>query len=222
MVFVKESYFTLNNIDNKSKLFIQDLLKHTKRHKANFLLKNIALLVLDMQEYFLNSNSHAHVPSATVIIPRIKRLMELFIDNNLPVILTRHINTKKDANMMSKWWDDIITEDNPLSKITEQLNFSDAIKINKTQYDAFYKTDLEKILRGKGITQLVVTGVMTHLCCETTIRSAFVRGFEVFFPVDTTATYNENFHKATFLNLSHGFSIPILSQEIQGLLKSDW
>ena len=52
----------------------------------------------------------------------------------------------------------------------------------------------------------MVTGVVTHLCCETTARSAFVRGFQVTFPVDATVTYGEEHHLATLLNLAHGFA----------------
>ncbi|MES0360330.1 MAG: isochorismatase family protein, partial [Anaerolineales bacterium] len=58
------------------------------------------------------------------------------------------------------------------------------------------------------------SGVMTHLCCETTARSAFVRGFEVFFVIDGTATYNEDYHMATLLNLAHGFTTPVLTKEV--------
>ena len=92
--------------------------------------------------------------------------------------------------------------------------------IKKTQYDGFYQTPLEDILREKGISQLVITGVMSHLCCETTARTAFVRGFTVFFPIDGTATYNEDFHWATFLNLSHGFVIPLLIEDLQNHLEA--
>lgn len=86
--------------------------------------------------------------------------------------------------------------------------------LKKYAYDAFYKTELEKFLKEKEIKDIVASGVMTHLCCETTIRSAFIRGFNVYFPIDATATYNKKFHLATFYNLSHGFSIPVLSEEI--------
>jgi len=61
---------------------------------------------------------------------------------------------------------------------------------------------------------VVICGVMTHLCCETTARSAFMRGFEVFFTVDGTATYTEAFHRASLLNLSHGFAVPVLVENI--------
>jgi isochorismate hydrolase len=55
---------------------------------------------------------------------------------------------------------------------------------------------------------------MTHLCCETTARSAFMHGFETFFTVDGTATYNEAFHRAALLNLSHGFALPLTVDEV--------
>ncbi len=75
-------------------------------------------------------------------------------------------------------------------------------------------TSLEQELRSRGVEQVVVTGVMTHLCCETTARTAFVRGFEVFFCVDGTATYTEAFQRASLLNLAHGFALPVLCEEI--------
>ena len=79
---------------------------------------------------------------------------------------------------------------------------------------ADHGTDLEKILRAGSINQVVITGVMTHLCCEATARSAFMRGFEVFFAIDGSATYNEPFHRATLWNASHGFAVPVLVNEI--------
>ncbi|PIV27689.1 MAG: isochorismatase, partial [Anaerolineae bacterium CG03_land_8_20_14_0_80_58_20] len=50
--------------------------------------------------------------------------------------------------------------------------------------------------------------------CETTARSAFVRGFEVFFCADGTATYTKELHRSTLLNLSHGVAIPTVCAEI--------
>ncbi len=194
--------------------------KYRNGHKIDFNPVHSALLILDMQRFFLDKDSHAYVPDASVIIPKIKSLMNAFLERNLTVILTRHINTKKDANLMAKWWEDLITEKNPLSEIIPALNHPAAVVIKKTQYDAFYRTPLEDLLKQKDITQIVIVGVMTHLCCETTARSAFIRGFEVFFTMDGTATYTEDYHQATLLNLSHGFAIPVLCQEIEKQLEA--
>lgn len=199
-----------------------------------------------MQRYFLEAESHAFVPSAPAIVPGIQRLVQGYSDCSLPVFFTRHVNTLEDAGLMSSWWRELITTDNPLHGIIDDLipptpgdqqskfnnrqstiidpqsasrNPESPIVIQKTQYDAFYRTGLEAALRERGVRQVVVCGVMTHLCCETTARSAFVRGFEVFFTVDGTATYNERFHLGTLINLSHGFAAPVLVAEVLSALE---
>ena len=55
---------------------------------------------------------------------------------------------------------------------------------------------------------------MTHLCCETTARDAFMNNFEVFFVVDGTATYTEDLHVGTIRAISHGFGMCVSSEEI--------
>ncbi|HDY87195.1 MAG TPA: isochorismatase family protein [bacterium] len=217
---MRSCYFTSENINNKSEEMLRKLEKRIKSHRINFIPEQSALLILDMQKYFLVKSSHAYIPSALSIIPKIKSLAHAFNEKNLPIILTRHLNSKEDAKLMALWWKDIITEKDDLSEIIPELNLPNSIVIKKTQYDGFYQTLLEDILREKGISQLVITGVMSHLCCETTARTAFVRGFTVFFPVDGTATYNEDFHWATFLNLSHGFVIPLLIEDLQNHLEA--
>ncbi|MEO0161350.1 MAG: isochorismatase family protein [candidate division WOR-3 bacterium] len=134
-------------------------------------------------------------------------------------MFTQHINTRRNAGMLKKWWNDIITRDNKNYQLSPALYVSGAPVIIKTQYDAFYKTNLAKLLETQKIKQLVITGVMTNLCCETTARNAFVRGFEIFFVVDGTATQNELMHWATLVNLSYGFAIPVLTEEIINCFK---
>jgi ureidoacrylate peracid hydrolase len=62
------------------------------------------------------------------------------------------------------------------------------IVITKHYYSAFYGTDLEIILRGLGVTTVVISGVTTENCCHATARDAFFRDFEVVFLSDATAT----------------------------------
>jgi isochorismate hydrolase len=211
---MRHAYFTPENIHQKSQEMLRDL--GDLRKMRPLYLGNSALLVLDMQDYFLDSASHAFIPSGESIIPGIQRLVAIFAENRRPVIFTRHINTPEDAGAMSRWWKDLINAENPLSRITRALDTSKGIILQKSQYDAFYKTDLEKYLKEKDVTQVVITGVMTHLCCETTARSAFVRGFDVFFAIDGTATYNQDFHRAALTNLSHGFATPLLVDDVVG------
>ena len=62
------------------------------------------------------------------------------------------------------------------------------IILDKPRYGAFYATDLELILRSQAIDTVVITGLTTSVCCETTAREAMVRNFRVFFLSDGTGT----------------------------------
>jgi isochorismate hydrolase len=184
------------------------------RHDLSLIPKRSALIIVDMQRYFLEDSSHAYIPAAGEIVPRLTKLVQAYSQHGLPIIFTRHLNTDANAGVMSRWWQDLIRADDPASEIISEFDLSQRMVIEKSQYDAFYQTPLEGLLKQKEVSQVVICGVMTHLCCETTARSAFVRGFEVFFTVDGTATINEAFHRATLLNLAHGFAIPVFIDEI--------
>jgi len=211
---MKESYFTKENIGERAELLLNRFRKSKKHKDIAYSPEYSALIVMDMQGYFLNPESHAYIPASRAIIANIQALIESYKRANLSVIFTRHINTQLNAGLMSEWWDDVITENNGLSEIIPELELSNSVVIEKTQYDAFYKTNLEELLNNHNVKQVVITGVMTHLCCETTVRSAFVRGFKPFMPIDATATYNEDFHKATLINLFHGFTSPVVTREL--------
>lgn len=211
----KEAYFTPATIREKSSDMLRALGDFRKRHdNLVFDPRRAALFVLDMQEYFLQESSHAYVPSAPAIIPGIQALINDFCAHNRPIIFTRHANTPENAGMMSRWWKDLIRNGSPESRISPLLDFSKGTVVHKSQYDAFHNSALEDVLHSTEIEQVIITGVMTHLCCEGTARAAFVRGFEVFFTIDGTATYTEAFHRASLINLAHGFALPVLAEEI--------
>jgi isochorismate hydrolase len=211
---MKENYFTEESIDDKSSEMLNELRLQNDRRNIIFKPGESALLIIDAQKYFLDKTSHAFIPGSLAIIPKIKSLLEVYNSMTFPVIMTQHINNGQNADMLAVWWGDLITGKDSMCEITPELHHKRVTIVKKAQYDAFYKTNLENILKEKGVTQIVITGVMTNLCCETTARSAFVRGLSVFFTVDGTATYNEEFHKATLLNLSYGFATPVLCKDL--------
>ena len=211
----KTAYFTHNNIDEKAvKWIIKEELFHHRHESYPFDPVDSALLVLDMQNYFLEEDSHAFVPSAPAIIPGISGLVDLYCKLGRPVIFTRHVSDGSPATML-KWWDDSMAGNDMRSEIISSLDTGGGMVLEKSTYDAFLHTDLENILRANGIADIVICGVMTHLCCETTARSAFNRNFNVFFPVDGTATYNESFHLAALVNLYHGFAVPTVIRRLK-------
>jgi isochorismate hydrolase len=217
---LKEAYFTETNIETSAENMLVLLDGLTRKRQISLIPARSALLVLDMQAYFLDDASHAFVPSATAILPGVNSLIRAYSSANLPIFFTRHLNTSQDAGLMATWWRELLSADNPLSEIDKRLDINYGVTIDKTRYDAFQGSPLESLLRARDVRQLVICGVMTHLCCETTARSAFMRGFEVFFTVDGTATYNEAFHRATLLNLAHGFATPVGVKDLLNQLET--
>jgi isochorismate hydrolase len=215
---MKEHYFSKENLKSKAEEMLGKVKKYRKYHNAKLLPEKSALLVIDMQYYFLAPSSHAYIPSAEAILPGVKKLISIYSEKKLTTIFTLHSNTKENACMMAKWWPRLLVEGSPESRIPEELELPERIIIEKNQYDAFYNTNLEQILKEKNVSQVVVCGVMTNICCETTARSAFVRGFEVFFPVDGTATYSEEYHISSLINLSYSCAIPVLLDELFSIL----
>ena len=210
----KESYFTLANRKEK----IEEWLLYSKSIKVKrpFELdaNKAALLVLDMQNYFLEQDSHAFIPSARTIILTLNQLISFMNNKSRPVIFTKHITSTDPEDLMLKWWKDTISEDINVADISPYIDSTKAMMITKNHYSAFHNTDLKRVLRELGVEQLIITGVMSHLCCETTARDAFMNNFEVFFVVDGTATYTEKLHVGTIGAISHGFGICLSSEEI--------
>ena len=62
------------------------------------------------------------------------------------------------------------------------------VLLEKPRFGAFHSTDLEMILRCRGIDTIIITGISMPICCDTTAREANSRDFRVFFMSDGTAT----------------------------------
>lgn len=214
---VPRSYVSEKNLERKSQKWVIDASEYAPRGKRpEFYPGRSALLVLDMQKFFLDSKSHAFVPAGMAILPNVASTAAAFSKSKLPVIFTKHALKKEDdPGAMGRWWKDVLREDDPLSGIVPELGAGERRRVlRKSQYDAFQDTNLENMLRSAGVRQVVIAGVMTSLCCETTARSAFVRGFDVFFLADGTATTNEILHVSALRTLAQGFAQVVLCREI--------
>ncbi len=215
---MREEYFSKTTIEEVSQAMCDKASMYSRKRQLKLESDRSALLILDMQKTFLSEDSKAFIPSSGAILSRIDKLRLAAKKQNIPIIYTRHLNDEKDAGMMNAWWIRMIRREDPFSELIYQ---GDIEVIEKAQYDAFYQTDLDQRLAKLGRDQLIMCGVMTNLCCETSMRSAFVRGYEAVLPVDTTATYTRELHQASLLNLALGFSPPMLSSKIINLLEHE-
>lgn len=192
-------------------------------HSLQLETEKSALLVIDMQKFFLDPESPTFTCGGIAIIPSLQKLIAQFRKKNRPVIYTRHVHHPSgfDAGIMEWWWEGMCLEGSEESKIISDLAPTEEEKIiSKHRYSAFYNTDLEIVLRCLGIQDLVITGIMTNMCCESTARDAFYRDFRVFFTADGTGSINEEMHSASLLNLAFGFANIVKCEEIIGQLQA--
>lgn len=89
--------------------------------------------------------------------------------------------------------------------------------VTKHRFNAFRNTDLDTILRAHGIRTIVMTGVATNVCVETTARDGFMRDFYVVFTDDGTAAYAEEDHQATLRNIDRFFGQVVQLADLQAI-----
>lgn len=207
------------SLDPKTKRWLEDIAPFNA-HKMR-LKKKSALLVIDMQNFFVGSRSGGLGPIDPAVLKNVKHLIDAFRKSERPVIYTRHVHKAdgSDAGILGWWWPDMIVEGSSDSEIHQDIKpRQDEKVIMKHRYSAFYNTDLEIVLRCQQIEDIVISGVMTNLCCESTARDAYFRDFRIFFVADATGTAYEEMHIATLLNLAYGFAYVTTTDDLLTML----
>lgn len=201
-------YVTPGEIEIKSKQWRKKIAPFNQ-HRMEIKTDAAALMVIDMQKFFLDPKSPTFTCGGLAILPTLKRLIAAFRDTGRPVIYARHVHhpDRIDAGIMGWWWDGMCLEGSPESELHDEIApLPNEKVITKHRYSAFYNTDLETILRCLKIEDLVISGIMTNMCCESTARDAYFRDYRVFFLADCTGSINEQMHLASLLNLAYGFA----------------
>jgi nicotinamidase-related amidase len=188
-----------------------------------FDLSRAALLVIDMQAEFVEPGWAASwVPDATRLIPRLAQVLEATRAAGLPVIHTAFAAThhfrdrpRAGATMPNRY------PGEPNEGLCVAPRFPpeltprpDEILILKPSYGAFYDTPLDTLLRNLERDTVIVTGTMTNLCCGTTARQAYERGYHVVFGSDLTATNDPDVQAAEVKTLRYGFARVVTAEEL--------
>jgi biuret amidohydrolase len=179
---------------------------------------NLALLIIDMQRDFLEPGGFGdalgnEVSRLQSIVPTLQQLMENFRALGLSVIHTIECHRpdlsdcppaklKRGGSALK------IGDPGPMGRILvvgepgngiipELAPLPGEIVIEKPGKGAFYGTGLGRLLADRGITHLLITGVTTEVCVQTTMREANDRGYECLLVEDATASYFPEFKQAT-------------------------
>ena len=211
-----EPYVTLNSLEEKAQYWLRKI-EPFNQHRMQLNKEKSALLVIDMQKFFLDPASPTFTCGGLAILPTLKQLIQTFREANRPVIYACHVHhpDRIDAGIMDWWWEGMLVEGSAESKVHDDIApLPNEKVIFKHRYSAFYNTDLETVLRCLKIEDLVISGIMTNLCCESTTRDAYFRDYRVFFLADGTGSVTEEMHLASLLNLAFGFAFVTTANEI--------
>ncbi len=184
------------------------------------------LLVVDVQNDFVSSRGSAaqrgdDVSAAQAMVPRLIRLIEEARRVSLPVI---YVKTTHSEWTDTPSWIYRKSQEKALSTCREGswgAEFYDGISplprervVIKHRYSAFINTDLNTVLKAKGIESVLVTGVATNVCVETTTRDAYMFDYYVTMVDDCAAAYDPKLHEATLENIRRHFGLVASSEEI--------
>ena len=141
-----------------------------------------ALIVVDLQDGFTSADWGATNPD-TRCRENCLALVDAFIARDEPVVLVRHDSVMPGSPLAPG------TPGNQLDGDLPQD--SAALLVTKSVNSAFYGTpDLDEWLRAKGVDTLVICGIQTNMCVETTTRMAGNLGYTVHLPIDATRTFD--------------------------------
>ncbi len=141
-------------------------------------IERSALLVIDIQDSF-KATPRWERRSSPKFEENVDRLVQSYRAAGLPVIFFLHTDS-----------DEGFATDSPYFKLMDFLvRHDDEPLLLKNTRNAFTSTNLQELLREKGVERLVITGISTEQCCETTTRLAADLGYDVDFVTEATMTF---------------------------------
>lgn len=136
-----------------------------------------AVLVIDVQQSFLHA-PYWREDDVPAFRSRLLRLLDIAAERHWPIVQILHEDGDAHFNAASGLV-------RPLAWVPD----TQAVVFHKHVHNAFTDTGLQAWLGGRGITRLVITGIRTEQCCETTTRVASDLGFAVDYVTEATLTF---------------------------------
>lgn len=155
-----------------------------------------ALLIHDMQQYFLNFWGEDS-PLTARVVHNIARLKQVCRQQGIPVFYTAQPQQQSDRDraLLNDMWGPGINQHPEQQKIIPALTpeTGDTVLV-KWRYSAFVRSDLEQQMKKAGRDQLIICGVYAHIGCLTTATDAFMRDIQPFMAADALADFSQEEH----------------------------
>ena len=195
--------------------------------------RHAALVLVDVQNDFCAEGGAMHregrdLSLVKAMIPRLERLIDAARAAKVPLVWIRcAYNTGPNHYLSEVWLEQAKRRRNgayvqyPVCEPGEWNGDFFQVKplleeviVTKHRYGAFESTDLDLVLRSRGIRSVIITGVATNVCCETAARQAFMKDYYVIFTSDCTATFSQAQHDATLFNIDQFFGEVASSEQV--------
>ena len=196
--------------------------------------RDTALVVIDMQNFFMEDGYLAACPVARDIVPNVNRLAAAMRHAGGLVVWVQNTAPPDSPETWSAFHERM-TEENREARLRDMAPGSDGYAlwdglevqaadalVEKNRYSAFIKgaSDIEPLLRGRGIDTLVFAGVATNVCVESSARDAMMLNFRTLMVSDACAAMTDAEHNATLAIFHTRFGDVRTAGEIVTLLET--
>ena len=191
-----------------------------------------ALLVVDMQRAFLDPGEAMEVPPARDIVPRVQELLGIFREQGLPVAFTEFLYVEAAPLLVGALHPEhrraaagaprgfgmpsssCLAGEANVSTVPELEPRADELVVRKHYYDGFNGTVLDRALRARGISHLVVTGTMTDICVLATVMGGFNHEYRMTVVEDGVATLWPEIQRATLDIIRRAYARVVSAKEV--------
>jgi len=194
--------------------------------------ENVALLVIDMQNSFLEEGSAMDrmgfdVGRMQEALPGCKALVDAAREADVPIIFTRYVLEEdfSDGGVLLDLMpemaeeDALVAESHDAEIVPDLTPAPDDIVIDKNRPSSFIGTDLDEVVAEMGIEEFVVCGVTTNCCVESTVRDASQRDIEPFVVEDATAEWDDERYEVSLRSMDMLFGETVTTDEVVETLR---
>lgn len=188
--------------------------------------KKSAILVIDIQNDFCHSKGHFGKNKFNLsyihnTIPRIQNFVKKSRSLGVKIIHIRSFMDQKFLSPSMRVRNTLLGRQKGIclkgswgAKFYKIIPEKKDIILTKHTYSAFIGTGLTEILKKRDIQSLLITGVLTNVCCESTLRDGFMLGFFTFLVEDCCASVDKKAHLASIENVNKYFGWVCKSNDI--------
>ncbi len=201
--------------------------------------KNAALLVVDVQNDFaaeggMMDREGNDLTMSQTMVPNLEKFIDAAREAEVPVIFIRNVYNTDSNWYLSDVWLEQAARVRQGSYVIHSVCAPDSwegdfykvrpvekdVIVTKHRFSAFQDSDLDLILRSRDIRTLIMTGIATNVCVESTARDGFFRDYYIVFTSDCTATFSKEDHEGTLNNIRRFFGEVVTADEVASCWKA--